>query len=85
MTKKHFKYSTQATTHDQTDLMRGNIPLYSALHTSNIENDPFLLPQGAAKSDKKIHPCKKKKKKKKKSCTSAFRCENAIEVGYKGY
>lgn len=31
-------------------------------------------------SDKKIHSCKKEK-----SCTSAFRCDNANEVDYKGY
>lgn len=54
--------------HDQTDLMRGNIPLFFfiPLCTSNIENNPFPFPQGVAISQiRKFIPAKKKKNQQK--------------------
>lgn len=72
---------TEERQHDikETYSTQGDDPLYSTPHTSST--DPVQFPQGVAICRIEIHPLKDRKK----SCSCAVRCENANEVGCKGF
>lgn len=74
--KKHFN-----TTHTG---KQANVMLRISLHIPH-GNSSILLPEATTRQIWKFISGKKKRKKRKKSRTSAVRCENANEVGYKGY